>query len=165
MRSRNASLKAKKKIFKEYVLTVVTYGSETWVLNKAMEEVMSVAQRKMETIMFGIPLRDRKCNTWIRHQTETEDIVTAIRRNKHRRAEHMARFMENRWTIRATECSLIPWKRLRGPPITRRCNDFTHHLGSIWLHLACAHQTTYRVMRELGFRTKRQPVSEYMNSL
>ena len=41
MRSRNASMKVKKKVFNEYTLPVMTYGSETWALNKTMEEMMA----------------------------------------------------------------------------------------------------------------------------
>ena len=37
-------MKVKKKIFNECVLPVMTYGSETWALNKVMEEMMIVAQ-------------------------------------------------------------------------------------------------------------------------
>ena len=44
----------------------MTYGSETWALNNAME----VNQLKMERIMFGIILRDRKRNTWIRQHIQ-----------------------------------------------------------------------------------------------
>ena len=83
MMSRNASMKVKRKIFNEYILPVMAYGSDTWALNKAMKGMMTVAQRKMEHIMLGISLGDQKHYTWIHQYTETEDIVTAIRQNKH----------------------------------------------------------------------------------
>ncbi len=51
----------------------MVYGSETWALEKAHMELLSVAQRKMERIMLGITLRDHKRNTWIRHQTGVND--------------------------------------------------------------------------------------------
>ena len=130
MRSRNAGQKVKRKIFREYVLPVMTYGSETWVLKKATKELMSVVQRKMERIMVGISLRDQKCKTWIRQHTGTEDIVTTIRRNRYRWTGHVERFTDNRWIIKATEWSLKPWQRSRGRPETRWCDDLTHHLGS-----------------------------------
>ena len=56
MRSRKASIKIKRKIHDEYILPVMTYGSETWALHNAMIEKVAVAQRKMECIMLGITL-------------------------------------------------------------------------------------------------------------
>ena len=103
MRSRIANMKVKGKVFNEHILPVMTYRSETWVLNNAMEEILSVNQCKMECIMLGITLRDRKRNTWICQHTGIEDIISTIRRNKHRWAGYMARLTDNRWMIRATE--------------------------------------------------------------
>ena len=79
MKSRNADMKIKWKVFNKYILPVMTYGSETWALNNAMEEKLSVNQCKMERIMLGIILRNRKRNTWIRQHTGIEDIVPLIR--------------------------------------------------------------------------------------
>ena len=66
-RSGNGSMKVKRKIFNIYVLPVMTYGSETWALNKVMEEMTAAARRKMERIILRISLRDQKRNTWIRY--------------------------------------------------------------------------------------------------
>ena len=54
MRTRKANMKIKRKIRNQYILPVMTYGSETWAMNNAMTEKLSVAQRKMECIMLGI---------------------------------------------------------------------------------------------------------------
>ena len=138
MRSRKASRKVKKKISNEYVLSVMTFGSETWVLNKATEEMMAVARSKMERTMHGISLRDQKHNTRMCQHIETENMVPAIRRNKHRWAGHVGRFTDSRLTIRATEWSQRPWKRSRGRPKTRWCYDLTLYPGSTWLRLVHA---------------------------
>ena len=61
----------------------MTYSSEIWALIKTLGEVMAVAQCKMKRIMLGISLRDQKRNTCILQHTEAEDIVTAIRQNRH----------------------------------------------------------------------------------
>ena len=84
MRSRKASMQIKKKVFNEYVLPVMTYGSETWALTTAQMDALAVAQRKMERIMLGITLRGQRHNTWIRQQTGVTDIVDHIRQSKHR---------------------------------------------------------------------------------
>ena len=84
MRSRKASMQIKKKVFNEYVLPVMTYGSETWALTTAQMDALAVAQRKVERIMLGITLRDQRRNTWIRQQTGVADIIDHIRQSKHR---------------------------------------------------------------------------------
>ena len=62
----------------------MTYGCETWALNNAMMDKLAAARRKVECIMLGITLRDRKRNTWIRQETVVNDIINAIRKAKHR---------------------------------------------------------------------------------
>ena len=103
MKSRNVSMKIKRKVLNEYVLPVVVYGSETWTLKKADMELLSVAQRKMERIMLGITLRDHKRNTWIRHQTGVNEIIGVIKKGINGWGRHIARFKDNRWTKRVTE--------------------------------------------------------------
>ena len=44
MRSRNTNMKVKRKVFNEYILPLMMYESETWALNNAMEEKLSVNQ-------------------------------------------------------------------------------------------------------------------------
>ena len=72
----------------------MTNGCETWALNNAMMDTLAVAQRKMERIMLGITLRDRKRNTWIRQETGVSDIINVIRKAKHRWAGQIARLSE-----------------------------------------------------------------------
>ena len=67
-----------------------------------MIDKLAVAQRKMERIMLGITIRDRKRNTWIRQETGVSGIINAIRKAKHNWAGHIARLSDNGWTIRAT---------------------------------------------------------------
>ena len=96
MRSRKACMQIQKKEFNEYVLPVMTYGSETWALTTAQMDALAVAQRKMERIMLGITLRDQRHNTWIRQQTGMTDIIDHIRQSKHRWAGHVARLQDSR---------------------------------------------------------------------
>ena len=136
MRSRKASMQIKKEVFNEYVLPVMTYGSETWALTTAQMDALAVAQRKMERIMLGITLRDQRHNTWIRQQTGVTDIIDHIRQSKHRWAGHVARLQDNRWTIRATSWVPRRWLRPRGRPRTRWRDDLSRHLGTTWTRLA-----------------------------
>lgn len=75
MRRNKASMRIKKRIPNEYVLPVMTYSSETWALITGHIETLAVTQRKMERTMLGITLRDLRCNTRIRQQTEITDII------------------------------------------------------------------------------------------
>ena len=77
-------------LFNEYVLPVMVYVSDTWALKKAHMELLSVAQCKMERIMFGITLRDHKRNTWIQHQTGVNYIIDIIKTGIHGWAGHIA---------------------------------------------------------------------------
>ncbi|KAI8514232.1 Neurotrypsin [Branchiostoma belcheri] len=98
---------------------LIKLASETWALTSTQMEMLRVAQRKMERIMLGITLRDRKRNSWIRLQTGVTDIITAVNTAKHRWAGHVARLQDNRWTLRATEWTPREWRRRRGRPCTR----------------------------------------------
>ena len=97
MRGRKAGMKIKREVLNEYVISVMTYGSETWALTTAQVNALAVAQRKMERIMLGVTLRDRKHNTWIRQQTGVTDITDTIKKSKHQLARHVARLQDNRW--------------------------------------------------------------------
>ena len=126
----------KSKIFNEYILPVMTYGCETWALNKTMMDKLAVAQRKMERIMLGITLQDQRRNDWIRDQTKVLDIISFIKKVKHRWAGHVVRFSDNRWTIRVKEWTPREWTRKPGRPKTRWRDDFSRHLGPTWSRTA-----------------------------
>ena len=119
----------------------MTYGCETWALNNTMMDRLAVARRKMECIMLGITLRDRKWNTWIRQETGVSDIINAIRKAKHRWASHIAWICDNRWTIRATEWPPRDSTRKQGRPKTKWRDDLTRQFGPVWWRLAklCRH--------------------------
>ena len=75
-------------------------SNDIWLRDMGTEqryvmEKLAVAQCKMERIMLGIILRDRKRNTWIRQETGVSDIINATRNAKHRWAGHTARLTWN----------------------------------------------------------------------
>ena len=132
MRSRKISMKIKRKVFNEYILPVMTYGCETWALNKGMIDKLAVAQQKMERIMLGITLRDQKRSNWITQQTGVADIIERIRKTKHRWAGHVARLTDNRWTIKTTEWT----PRKPGRPKSGWRDDLVNQIGPTWSRLA-----------------------------
>ena len=116
MKSRKASMKIKRKVHNEYVLPLAVYGSETWALEKANVELLSVVQLKGERIMFGITLRVHKRNTWIQHQTGVNYIINVTTKGMREWTEHIARFKDNRWTKRVTQWTPREWTCRQGRP-------------------------------------------------
>ena len=113
----------------ECILPVLTYNCETWSLSNTLLEKLATAQRKMERIVAGVTLKDRKSTKWIRKQSGVTDIIRSIRESKHRWAGHVARRCDNRWTIRVTEWIPRGQKRPRGRPRTRWCDDLIQYVG------------------------------------
>ena len=114
----------------------MTYGCETWSLSNTQLEKLVTTQRKMERIMIGVTLKDRKSTEWIRKQSGLTDIIRSIRESKHRWAGHVAMRRDNRWTIRITEWIPHGNKRPRGRPRTRWCDDLIQYVGPTWSHIA-----------------------------
>ena len=136
MRDKNVPMRLKRKAFNECILPVMTYGCETWSLSNTQLEKLVTTQRKMERIMIGVTLKDRKSTEWIRKQSGLTDIIRSIRESKHRWAGHVARRRDNRWTIRITEWIPHGNKRPRGRPRTRWCDDLIQYVGPTWSHIA-----------------------------
>ena len=136
MRDKNVPMRLKRKVFNECILPVMTYGCETWSLSNTQLEKLVTTQRKMERIMIGVTLKDRKSTEWIRKQSGLTDIIRSIRESKHRWAGHVARRRDNRWTIRITEWIPHGNKRPRGRPRTRWCDDLIQYVGPTWSHIA-----------------------------
>jgi len=53
----------RKKGIKEKEITAMTYGYKTWYLTKQTENLVGIAQRAWERVMFVITLRDWKRST------------------------------------------------------------------------------------------------------
>ncbi|GFO28611.1 endonuclease-reverse transcriptase [Plakobranchus ocellatus] len=97
----------------------MTYGCQTWTLNKQLCHKLQTAQRAMERKMLNIKLKDRIPTIEIRKKTQVIDVVQYIQRQKWRWAGHIAREKDNRWTKRWTEWQSRSGKRDRGRPEAR----------------------------------------------
>ena len=119
-------------------IRVTSHGIRQWdvTLNKAHMELLSVAQRKMERIVFGITLRYHQRNTWIRHQTCVNYIIDVIKTGIHGWPGHIARFKDNCWTNQVTAWTPREWTRRQGRPKTRWRDNLTRHLGPAWPRIA-----------------------------
>ena len=65
MQNKRIPLRLKTKVHNECILPVITYGSETWSLSKTQLQKLVTTQCKMEGIMMGLTLCDRKSASWI----------------------------------------------------------------------------------------------------
>lgn len=129
-------LSLKRLVFNQCVLPVLTYGAETWGLTKLLERKLRSAQRAMERKMVGVTLRDRKRASWIREQTQVEDILAQIKRKKWRWAGHVMRRIDNRWTTRTTEWVPRDGIRSKGRPKTRWIDEIRKFGGKEWTRAA-----------------------------
>lgn len=125
----------KAKVFNQCVIPAMTYGTETWVLTKAIMNRMRVAQRAMERKMVGVTLADRKTNEWLRERSKVEDIATRIARQKWEWAGHVAR-MPDKWSKKILEWR--PWGRRRGVgrPMMRWADEIRKTAGTKWQEIA-----------------------------
>ena len=64
----------KARVFDQYVLPVLTYGRESWALNKNINR-FQVTQRGMERRILNINLQDRITNTKITIRTKFKDVM------------------------------------------------------------------------------------------
>ena len=111
-------------------------GCETWSLSNTQLEKVVTSQRKMERIMVGVTLKDRKSTNRIRKQSGVTDIIKNLRENKQRWAKHVARRRDSRWSFRVTEWITRGHKISRGRPRARCCDDLLRYIGPTWRHIA-----------------------------
>ena len=57
-----ASYRIKEKIYKACAQSVLTYGTETWAMEKANLQSLERMERMMVRWMCGVSLKDRKCS-------------------------------------------------------------------------------------------------------
>ena len=84
MGDKNVPMRLKRKAFNECILPVMTYGSENWSLSNTQLEKLITTQRKMERIMAGVTLKDRKNTNWIRKKSDGIGVIRNIWKSKHR---------------------------------------------------------------------------------
>ena len=114
----------------------MTYGCQTWSLNKQMTNKLRTAQRAMERKMLDLELKDKIPCSEIRKRTKIIDIIEYTLKQKWKWAGHIARLKDNRWTKRCTEWQPRKGKRSRGRPSRRWQDDITEKEGTTWIRKA-----------------------------
>jgi Reverse transcriptase (RNA-dependent DNA polymerase) len=120
----------KMRLFDASILSILTYGAQTWSLSETSKNSLVVAQRKMERKMLGLRWQDMISNQRLRKKTRVKDVVTTVKALKWSWAGHIARYNDDRipkiiekWTPRGT--------RKRGKPKIRWKDDI-ENFGSIF---------------------------------
>ena len=103
---------------RQSVLPAVTYGCQTWSLNKQLRTV----QRAIERKMLNLKLQDKIPCSEIRKRTKIAGSIENTLKQKWRWDGRIARKKDNRWTKRCTEWQQRRGNRSRGRP-SRRWQD------------------------------------------
>ena len=95
-KNRNISLHTKIRILETTVMTAVKYGSETWALRKADENLLDVFQRNCLRIVLGTQLTDRISNSRLYEKFGTIPLSGAIMKERLRWLGHVLRMKDDR---------------------------------------------------------------------
>ena len=121
-RSQFLSIKNKIKFYKTLIITVLLFGSETWVLPKSDEAILGVFERKFFRSIFR-PTDDNgewriKYNNELYTLYKESAIVTNIKINRLKWAGHVM-CMEDQRPTRRVLVAVVEGRRERGRPKLR----------------------------------------------
>ena len=133
LQDKQLPISLKKQVMDQCILPTMTYGCQTWSLNKQMTNKLRTAQRAMERKMLDLKLKDKIPCAEIRKRTKIIDIIEHTLKQKWKWAGHIARLKDNRWTRRCTEWQPRRGKRSRGRPSRRWQDDITEKEGTTWI--------------------------------
>ena len=136
LQDKQLQISLKKQVMDQCILPTMTYGCQTWSLNKQMTNKLRTAQRAMERKMLDLKLKDKIPCAEIRKRTKIIDIIEYTLKQKWKWAGHIARLKDNRWTRRCTEWQPRRGKRSRGRPSRRWQDDITEKEGTTWIRKA-----------------------------
>lgn len=119
LRSKNLGRALKIKVYQTILRPVVLYGSETWTLTQADEQMLSVWERKVLRTIFG-PVRDgeewrSRYNHELYNLYGNPGIVAVAKSNRIRWAGHLERMDGSRHTKNIAEAATYGSRR-RGRP-------------------------------------------------
>ena len=133
LQDKQLPISLKKQVMDQCILPTMTYGCQTWSLNKQTTNKLRTAQRAMERKMLDLKLKDKIPCSEIRKRTKFIDIIEYTLKQKWKWAGHIARLEDNRWTKRCTEWQPRRRKRSRGRPSRRWQDDITEKEGTTWI--------------------------------
>ena len=135
MWNKRIPLRLKTKVHNECILPVIMLGSETWSLSKTQLQKMVTTQCKMEWIMMGLTLHDRKSASWICSKTGVIDVIC---QNLHQQAPMgRACLTAERQQVDQHVTEWCPWdhKWPRGHPKRHWWDDLEEAIGPRLSHV------------------------------
>ena len=78
-------------------MPTMTYGCQTWSLNKQMTNKLRTAQRAVERKMLNLKLQDQIPCSEIRKRTKIIDIIEYTLKQKWKWVSHIARMKDNNY--------------------------------------------------------------------
>ena len=98
LQDKQLPISLKKQVMDQCVLPTMTYGCQTWSLNKQMTNKLKTAQRTMEKKLLGLKLQDKTLCSEIRKRTKIINIIEYTLKQKWKWVCHIAKMKDNRWT-------------------------------------------------------------------
>jgi len=144
----NYPIQFKKQIFNSCIVPALSYGCQTWTLNKKLEKKIQVVQNSMERAMLNIHLKDRISISKIKKQMYgNTNLLHYVRRLKWDWAGHVCRLKDQRWTQIITF-----WQPLRGrgpgKQKGRWMDDITNFTGTKLFHRVATDRAEWARLRE-----------------
>ncbi len=93
---RSFSLKVKVRVYESSVLSVLLYGSKTWLTYRREEHKLNAFHFRCLRQILGLSWQDRVPNTTMLKLTNSSDMYTAIRRRRLRWIGHVRRMPDER---------------------------------------------------------------------
>ena len=91
LQDKQLPISLKKQVMDQCILATMTYGCQTWFLNKQTTNKLRTAQRAMEKKMLDLQLKDKIPCSEIRKRTNIIDIIEYTLKQKWKWADHIAR--------------------------------------------------------------------------
>ena len=89
--ARGASYHIKRKIYRACVLSVLAYGTETWVMEKEILRSLERTERMMVRWMCRVSLKDRKRSVDLYSLLGVQSVADVVRRGRLRWFGHLER--------------------------------------------------------------------------
>lgn len=115
IRKKEISKKTKMVVYSTVFKPILTYGSESWVLNKQMKSKLQALEMKYLRGVTGITRKDRIRNDVVRKELCAEPVLKSIEKQQLRWFGHLARMKEERQTKRVW-LARPPQKHPKGRP-------------------------------------------------
>ena len=94
--SKQITFKLTHNLYRSLVLSILTYGYETWTINAAMQKKIQAFENKSHRKLLGITYQERKTNVFVRNRIieiigNFEQLLQKIKRRKLKWIRHISR--------------------------------------------------------------------------